>query len=56
MNTNKTNMTNKSSKLIAILMLICIMISSLCMGCQKEVDERFNSKENFACNKGKQLF
>lgn len=40
MNTNqtKTNMTNKSSKLIAILMLICIMISSLCMGCQKEVD------------------
>ena len=40
MNTNqtKTNMTNKSSKLIAILLLICIMISSLCMGCQKEVD------------------
>lgn len=40
MNTNqtKTNMTNKSSKLIAILMLICTMISSLCMGCQKEVD------------------
>lgn len=38
MNTNKTNMTNKSSKLISILMLICIMISSLCMGCQKEVD------------------
>lgn len=38
MNTNKTNMTNKSHKLIAILMLICIMISSLCMGCQKEVD------------------
>lgn len=38
MNTNKTNMTNKSSKLIAILILICIMISSLCMGCQKEVD------------------
>lgn len=28
-NQTKTNMTNKSSKLIAILMLICIMISSM---------------------------